>query len=46
MCALTCLLVGTGALQAVIGAAGILCAAWPTPRRSGPEEGRRRGPRG
>ncbi|MEU1285579.1 hypothetical protein [Kitasatospora sp. NPDC005856] len=45
-CTLVCLLAGTGALQAVIGAAGILFAAWRTPRRSGREEGRRRGPRG
>ncbi|OKI07652.1 hypothetical protein DR950_13100 [Kitasatospora xanthocidica] len=46
VCTLICLLAGTGALQAVIGAAGILFAAWRTPRRSGREEGRRRGPRG
>ncbi|MFD4658078.1 hypothetical protein ACFWP2_20915 [Kitasatospora sp. NPDC058444] len=46
VCTLICLLAGTGALQAVIGAAGVLFAAWRTPRRSGREEGRRRGPRG
>ncbi|MFE7592517.1 hypothetical protein ACFU6K_24225 [Kitasatospora sp. NPDC057512] len=46
VCTLICLLAGTAALQAVIGAAGILFAAWRMPRRSGREEGRRRGPRG
>ncbi|MFJ6620196.1 hypothetical protein ACIQOW_21795 [Kitasatospora sp. NPDC091335] len=46
VCALICLLAGPGALQAVIGAAGILFAAWRTPRRSGREEDRGDGPRG
>ncbi|MFE4513883.1 hypothetical protein ACFRMQ_06740 [Kitasatospora sp. NPDC056783] len=46
VCALICLTAGAGALQAVIGAAGVLFAAWRTPRRSGREEERRPGPRG
>ncbi|MFI2608975.1 hypothetical protein [Kitasatospora sp. NPDC018619] len=46
VCTLVCLTAGAGALQAVIGAAGVLFAAWRTPRRPGREEERRPGPRG
>ncbi|MGK4580318.1 hypothetical protein [Kitasatospora sp. HPMI-4] len=42
VCTAICLLAGPGALQTVIGAAGILFAAWRTPRRVGQEHGRRR----
>ncbi|TQF02579.1 hypothetical protein E6W39_10285 [Kitasatospora acidiphila] len=43
VCTSVCLLAGTEALQAVIGAAGILFAAWRTPRRLG--QGHNRGRR-
>ncbi|MFJ9536111.1 hypothetical protein ACIRPX_02450 [Streptomyces sp. NPDC101225] len=33
-CTAICLAAGTGALQAVIGAAGVLFAAWRTPPRT------------
>jgi hypothetical protein len=42
VCTAICLLAGPGALQTVIGAAGILFAAWRTPRRVGQERDRRR----
>lgn len=35
VCTVICLLAGPGALQAVIGAAGVLFAAWRTPRHFG-----------
>jgi hypothetical protein len=41
-CTAVCLLAGTGALQAVIGAVGILFAAWRTPRRIGGQDHARR----
>ena len=42
VCTVICLLAGPGALQAVIGAAGVLFAAWRTPRQFGHDQHRRR----
>ncbi|MFJ8039492.1 hypothetical protein ACIRBX_03130 [Kitasatospora sp. NPDC096147] len=42
VCTAICLLAGPGELQAVIGAAGVLFAAWQAPRRIGRPRDRRR----